>query len=77
VELQQIYFKAPTNAMDWNKAATKQQLLSQLLEDKIMRATMDKAAKALKVKLSRGLTDDAVKEKLIEYLASEDAEVLD
>jgi hypothetical protein len=77
VELQQIYFKAPTNAMDWNKAETKQQLLSQLLKDKIMRATMDKAAKALNVKLNRGLIYDAIKLKLIEHLTSEDAELLD
>jgi hypothetical protein len=42
-----------------------------------MRATMDKAAKALGVRVTRGLTDDAVKDKLIEHLTTEYAELLD
>jgi hypothetical protein len=78
VEAQQmLLWQAPTIKADWNKAENKDQLLKHLLNDKIMRPTMDRAAKALNLKVGRGLTDYEVKLQLIEYLTCHEALKID
>ena len=65
---------SPTNTADWNTANNKEQLLQHLLADKLLRVTMDRAAKALNVKVARGLADGAVRLELIEYLTRIDSD---
>jgi hypothetical protein len=58
----------PSKPDDWLTPDNKENLLQHLWDDKLLRNTMQSAMKAYGLKVTRGLSDTAVRKALIDFL---------